>query len=117
MDTGNPIYLDEVACHFPELRLVASHAGWPWVLQMIAVAWRHPNVFLEFSGILPAYWDAELLARFETPILRGRVLWATDYPLIEWRRSLDQVAQLPLSAATKRELVHDNAARLLGLPL
>jgi predicted TIM-barrel fold metal-dependent hydrolase len=117
METGNPVHLDEVACHFPELTLVASHAGWPWVMQMVAVAWRHSNVWLEFSGILPEYWDPELVSRFETPILGGRVLWATDYPLIEWKRSLDQVAELPLSQKAKQELLYDNAARLLGLPV
>lgn len=116
METGNPTYLDEVACHFPELKLVASHAGWPWVLQMAAVAWRHPNVYLEFSGILPKYWEADLVKRFDTPILKERILWATDYPLIEWRRSLDQVMELPIRPQTRENLLYSNAARLLGLP-
>jgi hypothetical protein len=115
METGNPVHLDEVAGYFPDLKLIASHAGWPWVLQMVAVAWRHPNVYLEFSGILPRYWEKDLVERFETPILEGRVLWATDYPLIEWKRSIDQVLELPLSDETKHDVLYGNAARLLGI--
>ena len=53
IDYGRPIYLDEVACDFPDLIIVANHGGWPWVNEMIAVAWKHPNVFIEMGGISP----------------------------------------------------------------
>ena len=46
LDYGKPIYLDEVAGHFPELTLVAGNGGWPWVNEMIAVSWRHENVMI-----------------------------------------------------------------------
>ena len=52
----------------------------------------------------------------DTPILRDRILWATDYPLIEWQRSLDQVMELPIRPQTRENLLYGNAARLLGLP-
>jgi predicted TIM-barrel fold metal-dependent hydrolase len=45
IDYGRPVYLDEVACDFPDLTIVANHGGWPWVNELIAVAWKHPNVY------------------------------------------------------------------------
>jgi hypothetical protein len=111
-ETGNPTYLDEVCVFFPELKVIASHAGWPWILQMVAVAWRHPNVYLELSGIRPRYLHRELVAYFDTPILKGRVLFATDYPLLEWSVCIDDLLGLPIAEQTKREILWDNAARL-----
>ena len=45
-----PIQVDQVACDFPDLVLVACHAGWPWVPEMVAVLRKHPNVYAEFGG-------------------------------------------------------------------
>ncbi|MGB7447505.1 MAG: amidohydrolase family protein [Ornithinimicrobium sp.] len=60
-----PELLDQVACDFPDLRLIACHAGWPWATEFAAVARRHPTVHLEFGGLAPKYvarpgtgWDA-----------------------------------------------------------
>src|SRR6266545_1903761 len=49
----HPLQLDQVACDFPDLMLVACHAGWPWTAEMVAVARKHPNVHLEFGGLAP----------------------------------------------------------------
>ena len=100
---------------FPELKVIASHAGWPWILQMVAVAWRHPNVYLELSGIRPRYLHRDLVSYFDTPVLKGRVLFATDYQLLEWSTSINDLLELPISEDTKREILWDNAARLFGL--
>jgi len=113
-ETGNPTYLDEVCVFFPELKVIASHAGWPWILQMVAVAWRHPNVYLELSGIRPRYLHRDLVSYFDTPVLKGRVLFATDYPLLEWSTSINDLVELPISEETKGEILWDNAARLFG---
>ena len=40
-ETGRPIYIDQVALDFPELRIICGHIGWPWTEEMIAVAWKH----------------------------------------------------------------------------
>ena len=45
MDLCRPLYLDYVAVDFPDLKIVGSTPGWPWVAELVAVAWRHPNVF------------------------------------------------------------------------
>src|SRR4029453_7961006 len=57
MEHGRPLLLDEVMVHFPELRVVASPPGWPWVHELIGVAWRHRNVYIGVSAVRPKYLD------------------------------------------------------------
>jgi uncharacterized protein len=113
---GRPILLDDVAIWFPELKLVGAHTGWPWVEELIAMAWKHPNVFIATSGHAPKYWDPKLV-RFLDSRNRGigKVMWGTDYPLVLHAESLAQVAELELKPEARRALLHDTAAAVFGL--
>ena len=115
MDFGHPKYLDEVAVDFPELKIVAIHAGWPWIREMIAVAWRHPNVYLEFSGVAPRYLDPELVRYLNTPILADKGLFGTNYPLYPFKRGVEEFKQLPLKEEVLEKVFYKNAARLLQI--
>ena len=56
-ETGRPVpYLDEVALTFPQLQIVAGHIGHPWTDEMIGVAWKHENVFIDTSAYAPRYY-------------------------------------------------------------
>ena len=55
LEFGHPRYIDQVAIDFPNLRIVCVHGGWPWVLEMVAVAWRHRNVYIDISGVRTRY--------------------------------------------------------------
>lgn len=114
MDYGHPRHLDQVACHFPELILIARHGGWPWVLDMVAVAWRHENVYIEISGISPKYLHRDLLT-YADGLLRKKVLFGTSYPLQPFKRAVDEFLALPLREETQQAILYDNAAALLQL--
>jgi predicted TIM-barrel fold metal-dependent hydrolase len=113
---GRPILLDDIAIWFPELKLVGGHTGWPWVEELIAMAWKHPNVYIATSGHAPKYWD-EKLVRFLNSRNRGigKVMWGTDYPLITHKESLDQIAQLDLKPEALRALLHDVPAKVFKI--
>jgi predicted TIM-barrel fold metal-dependent hydrolase len=120
LDLGRPIYLDEVAVDFPELRIVASHAGWPWVLEMIAVAWRHPNVYMEISAMRPKYMAREHsgwgpLLNYGDTILQDRIMFGTSWPLLPFKRSVDEVRALPLRESVVDKWLYQNAAKFLGI--
>jgi hypothetical protein len=113
--------LDQVACDFPELRLVACHAGWPWATEYAAVARRHPTVYLEFGGLAPKYvakpgtgWDA--LFGMMPNVLRGQVLYGSDWPVITPERAVREWRDSGLDEAALAALLHDNAAALFGFP-
>jgi predicted TIM-barrel fold metal-dependent hydrolase len=48
----NPIYLDNLAAEFPELKIIIAHVGYPWIDMAIQVASGNYNVFLEISGLM-----------------------------------------------------------------
>ena len=115
----HPLFLDDLACDFPGLRLVACHAGWPWTAEMVAVARKHANVFLEFGGLAPRYvgepgtgW--EIVRRFMDSLLHEQVLFGTDWPVIDHQRALREWRAMGLKTDTLDNLLHGNAMRLLG---
>lgn len=119
IDYSHPLYLDQVACDFPELTIVANHGGWPWVNDMVAVAWKRRNIYLEIGGVSPKYigkpgtgW--ELLLTYGNSVLQDQILFATD-SLIPHDRAVREVDGLPLKDEVKEKLLYKNAARLLGI--
>ncbi len=115
----HPLMVDQVACDLPKLRIVACHAGWPWVTEMVAVARKHPHVFLEFGGLAPKYVGApgsgwEVMFRFMNSVLADQVLFGTDWPVISQTRALAEWRALGLKDAVLAGLLGGNAARLLG---
>lgn len=83
MWNGQPQNIDEVAVDFPELKLIVSHGGNGFGPPILAVAQRHPNVYLEFSALNPTYMAPEFLYAANT-YLKNKCLFGTDYPLIDF---------------------------------
>ncbi|MBI2059305.1 MAG: amidohydrolase [Nitrospirae bacterium] len=94
-EMGRPIYIDDIALYFPELKFVASHTGWPWVEELVAVSWKHKNVFIGCAAHAPKYWDPKLV-QFMNSRGIGKVMWGTDYPILLHTETLDQVEKLDL---------------------
>jgi uncharacterized protein len=112
--TGRPLHVDQIAVHFPELRIVAGHIGWPWTEEMIAIAWKHPNVWIDTSAHLPKHFPAEFV-RFLKSFGQDKVIWATDWPIVDFERSLTQLADLDLKPDVLRKFLHDNAVAAFKL--
>jgi uncharacterized protein len=61
-ETGRPIpYIDQIALDFPELTIVCGHIGYPWTEEMIAVARKHENVYIDTSAYTPDRSPPELV--------------------------------------------------------
>jgi uncharacterized protein len=119
IEYGRPLHLDQVACDFPGLVLVANHGGWPWVAELVAVAWKHPTVYIEIGAISPRYiakpgtgWEP--LVVYGQSLLQDRVLWATD-SMLPFSRSLAEARELPIKPEVLEKWLGGNASRLLGL--
>lgn len=120
MEYGHPRHLDQVAVDFPDLKIIANHGGWPWVLELMAVALRHPNVYISPAGMRPKYYTIEAsgwtpLVHYGNNLLQDRVLFGSLWPLMPFRRTIDEIRDLPLRDAVKEKWLGGNAARLLGL--
>ena len=115
MDLGHPRYIDEVAVRFPDLKIVCNHSGYPWVREMMAVAWRHPNVYIEISGAYPKYLDPELVRFINTPILSDKTLYGSSFFFLDYERCLKEINEIGLHDDVLEKITHTNASRLLGL--
>lgn len=113
-ECGRPIYLDEIALAFPELTIIGCHLGQPWHEEMMILAWKHPNVYVETSARTPKYWPKSFV-EFTCGHGRDKVLWATDYPLLTFERTLAELEALGVSDEIYRKVVRENAVRAFGL--
>jgi len=113
-ELGRPIHIDDVALYFPELKFVASHTGWPWCEELIALAWKHPNVYIGTCAHKPRYWDPKLIQFLNSRGI-GKVMWGTDYPILMPGECLDQVDQLDLKPAAREALLWGTAEAVFKL--
>lgn len=111
---GRPITLDTVACHFPDVKLVGIHVGWPWTEEMISVAYKHPNVYIGVDAYAPRHWPQPLV-HYINSWGSDKVLFGTDWPVIPHDRAMKEIADLGLRPASKEKLLGGNARRLYGL--
>jgi predicted TIM-barrel fold metal-dependent hydrolase len=111
-ETGRPVpYLDEVALTFPELTIVGGHIGHPWTAEMIGLAWKHDNVFIDTSAYLPKYYPAELVQYLKT-YGQDKVLFGTNFPQLTFDRCRAQIAGLELAPAIEEKFLRTNAQRV-----
>jgi predicted TIM-barrel fold metal-dependent hydrolase len=108
---GRPITLDTVACDFPELKLIGIHIGWPWTEEMIAVAYKHRNVYIGSDAYGPKHWDPSFV-RFINSWGSKKVLFGTDYPVIDPERAVREILELGLRPESLQRFMRDNAREL-----
>lgn len=114
-EPGRPIpYLDHVACEFPELVIVGGHIGYPWTTEMIAMATKYPNVYIDTSAYKPSRYPAELVD-FMKGHGRKKVLFGSNHPMIFPGACLSQVDSLGLDDEAKGLFLAGNAARVFGV--
>jgi predicted TIM-barrel fold metal-dependent hydrolase len=113
-DPGRPIYLDEVALAFPELTIVGCHLGQPWHEEMMILAWKHPNVYIETSARTPRYFPRSFVS-FINSYGHDKALYGTDYPLLSYDRTIAEVDELGLSEVSRRNFLRENAIRAFKL--
>lgn len=111
---GRPITLDTVACDFPDLKLVGIHIGWPWTEEMISVAYKHPNVYVASDAYAPRYWDPSFV-RFLSSWGARKVLFGTDFPVIDPRRAVSEILQYEIRDESLRLFMRENVKRLYGI--
>ena len=112
---GRPITLDSVACDFPELKLIGIHVGIPWTDEMIAMAWKHRNVFIGTDAHSPKYWPQSFV-HYVNSYGQDKVLFGTDFPVLDFERTRHEIEALGLRDDVKRKLFRDNALKLYRVP-
>ncbi len=110
---GRPMQLDRIACDFPELVLVGTHTGFPWVDEAIAVATKWPNVYLSTSAWMPRYLSPSLVSFMKSRTGSEKVLFGTNG--LDWARYLEDFGRLGVPPERAELLLSENATRVFGL--
>jgi hypothetical protein len=114
IDHVAPRYIDFVARDFPELKIIMSHGGYPWVNEAIIVAQRNKNVFLEFSEY--ELWPmGATYVEAANNLISDKIMFASAHPFIDYREQLEKYAALPFEDDVREKVMYGNAAKLLGL--
>jgi len=114
LEYSNPMLLDAVAADFPQLSIVSAHPGVPWQDEQLAVAGHKPNVYIDLSGWSPKYFEPKLV-QYANTLLKDKVLFGTDNPVIQPDRWLAEFEKLPIKPEVRPLIMKENAARLLKL--
>ncbi len=116
MGPNDPTHLDDVALAFPDMPIIAHHIGDPWNDMAVRLAARHANYYICTSAWSPKAYPKALMdfmaGQWHGTKGAEKVIFASDYPLLDLARATRAARALPLPDADLRSVLHDNAARL-----
>jgi predicted TIM-barrel fold metal-dependent hydrolase len=113
---SDPMLIDDVAADHPALTIILAHPSVPWQDAAISIATHKANVYLDLSGWSPKYFPPQLV-RAANGLLKRKVLFGSDYPVITPDRWLADFAALDIKPDVRPLILRDNAAAVLGLDL
>ncbi|MBV9567640.1 MAG: amidohydrolase [Hyphomicrobiales bacterium] len=119
-DLGHPRHLDEVCIDFPELRVVAGLAGWPWTADMVGLMRRHPNLYCDTSAHHPQYFGQpgsgwEMFMQFGNTLLQDKIMvgFSKDSFGLTIPQSVAMYEKLPLKDKVVEKWLYSNAKEFL----
>ncbi|QQM30679.1 amidohydrolase [Martelella lutilitoris] len=111
---SNPMYLDDVAVDFPDLKIIAAHPSFPWQEEALAVAQHKPNVYIDLSGWSPKYFPP-ILVKYANSLLKHKLLFGSDWPAITPDRWLVDFEKIDIKEEVRPLLLKENARKLLAM--
>lgn len=111
---SNPLHLDPVAARFPDLQIIMAHPSVPWQDEALSMATHKHNLWIDLSGWSPKYFPPALV-RYAGSLIKDRVLFGSDFPLLTPDRWLRDIKETNLKPDALPGILKDNAVRLLGL--
>jgi len=114
IDFARPIWLDAPAAAFPDLKIIAAHFGYPWHLELLAMALHKTNIHIDISGWAPRYIPTEVMRDMKGR-LQDQFVFGSDYPFIQPQRCLDELEGLDIPKPVLDKVLVGNGKRLLGI--
>jgi len=111
---GNPIYIDDVAVDFPDMPIILAHPSWPWQDVALSMCLHKAQVYLDLSGWSPKYFPPQLV-HYSNTLLKHKVLFGSDYPLITPERWLEDFENAGFRDEVKPLILKENAIKLFKL--
>jgi predicted TIM-barrel fold metal-dependent hydrolase len=114
-EVGRPIpYIDQIALDFPELKIICGHIGYPWTTEMIAVATKHKNVFIDTSAYSTNRYPMELVIYMKKNG-QDKVMFGSNFPMILPSKCLEHLSELELGEEIEAKFLFNNAKKVFDL--
>lgn len=113
---SQPIYLDDVAADFPELKIISAHPSWPWQEESLAIARHKSNFFIDLSGWAPKYFPKELVQHVNS-LLQDKAMFGSDWPALSVERWMEEFEKLDFKPEVRQKILLENAKKFFGLNL
>lgn len=110
---GNPIFFDDVAVDFPNLKIIMAHGGrGPWYDEALTMVRLHENIYIDVAGLPP-----QKLLEYFPDIARfaHKFVFGTDWPGADMKRNIEKISKLPISRDAVEMILGENAMKILGL--
>lgn len=114
MEHAHPGHIDQVACDFPDLKIVMSHGGYPYVNEAIMVAHRNRNVYMDLAEYETSPFSEEYIKAANT-LIGDKILFASAAPFMDFQEQIKLYEKLPFKPDVLKKIMYANASRLLGL--
>jgi predicted TIM-barrel fold metal-dependent hydrolase len=122
MEITQPTNLDEVLRNHPDLSVIAGHAGFPNILELVGLMMKYENLYTEISAWSPKYlakggtgWEPLLV--YGNSILKDRILFGSNWPgfgdLGNLINEFEEHVAPELHESTSEKWLHDNLLQLL----
>ena len=111
---GNPMDIDDVAVDFPDMPVILAHPSFPWQDEALSVCLHKPQVYIDLSGWSPKYFPPSLI-QYANTLLKRKVLFGSDYPLITPDRWMADFANIAIKEEVRPLILKENAVRLFKL--
>jgi len=126
LDYARPAHMDQVACRFPELKVVMAHMGHPWEGEAVAAIRKQPNLYADVSALYYRPWQfyhtMRLLVEYRA---EAKVLFGSDFPATTTADSLAGLRSVsaiiadtglpPIPQGVVEAIIHQEALQLLGI--
>ena len=109
-----PIFIDDVAIDFPNLKLIIAHFGWPWFTEALAVSQRNENVYFNVAGWSPRHIP-DLVVHYMNTVLSHKALFGSDFPMLPRKRVVTELKQLSMKEESLNRLFDENPRKVLNM--
>ncbi len=111
-EPGHPMYADNVAIEFPDLKIVLTHTGYPWVDEWCSMIWRHANVYGMLNAYFPSGYQPTTITFLDSPRGRDKILSGSHgFGMSRWKK---EFLELPIKDETKKKVLRENPIKVFG---
>lgn len=116
LSRSTPEAVDNIARDFPSLKIIVSHACWPWVTEMAWICLTTENVYMmPDMYIFNHPGSQDYVQCIKNDLINKKCIFGTAYPLTDMQEALRQTLSWDIPQENLENYLYNNAARILGL--